>query len=68
MKVLTLPNFFLFLLDISKKPEPKLLLQGIHDVYIQQLEILLEPDVSVFISNQNVTGKLLHNNSNNIGS
>lgn len=46
-------------LDISKTPEPKLLIQGVRDVYVQALDLLLEPEVSVFVSNENVTGSHL---------
>ncbi|ODM95801.1 Proto-oncogene tyrosine-protein kinase ROS [Orchesella cincta] len=46
--------------DISQKPEPKLLLQGIRDVYVQHLDLLLDPDVYVYNSSQNISAIACH--------
>ncbi len=46
--------------DISEKPEPRLLLQGIKDVYMQHLDLLLDPDVFVYNSSQNISAIASH--------
>lgn len=42
---------------MSKRPEPRLLLQGLREVYLQQTDLLLGPDVTVYAPGQNVSGK-----------
>jgi len=38
----------------------------VRDVYVQAIDLLLEPEISVFVSNQNVSGEGLHIHSINI--
>jgi hypothetical protein len=42
--------------EVSKRPEPRLLLQGVRDVYLQNLELFSEPDVPVFASSHGISG------------
>lgn len=44
----------------SEKPEPKIVVQGIRDVYIQHLDPLMGPDVYVFNSSHNISAIASH--------
>ena len=50
--------------DISVRSDPKLLIQGFQDVYIQKFDLLMDPDLNVYASNQNITGMNLKENVN----
>ncbi|CAG7731893.1 unnamed protein product [Allacma fusca] len=46
--------------EATKRPEPQLLIQGIQDVYIQQTDLLVEPDVIVYAPGQNISAITAH--------
>lgn len=45
---------------VAEKPEPRLLLQGIKDVYMQHLDLLEYPDVYIYNSTLNISAMACH--------